>query len=308
MGENTKIEWTDSSWTPIRARNLLTGKIGWHCEHASDGCRFCYAEGMNHRLGTGLPFKPGHRKDIDVFLDEKMLMAPLRWRRPRMIFVCSMTDIFAEFVKDEWIDKMLAVMATCTQHTFQILTKRADRMLTYIEQFDWRGHYVCSNTRDQIGPDLRDGNRLLLLSEGQAWPLRNVWLGVSAEDQERADERIPLLLQTPAAVRFLSAEPLLGPIDLFRAREPTGFTFNALSKKEGIAFRGLGIDWVIAGSESGNNARACALSWVRGIRDQCQSASVPFFWKQHIINGRKIGTPELDGKRWVDLPLLANVS
>ena len=123
MGAKSAIEWTDASWSSIRARNLATDKIGWHCEHASDGCKFCYAEGINKRLGTGLAFKPGHltgpMAHLEIFLDEKMLLAPLRWKRPRMIFVCSMTDAFADFVKDEWLDRMFAVMALCPQHTFR---------------------------------------------------------------------------------------------------------------------------------------------------------------------------------------------
>ncbi|MBY9051415.1 phage Gp37/Gp68 family protein, partial [Pseudomonas fluorescens] len=98
MADRSAIEWTDASWNPIRARNLITGKVGWHCEHATTGCEFCYAEGFNKRLGTGLAFKPGHRKDIEIFLDEQMLTQPLRWKKPRKIFVCSMTDLFAEFV------------------------------------------------------------------------------------------------------------------------------------------------------------------------------------------------------------------
>ena len=170
MGENSKIEWTDSTWNPIRARNLATGKVGWHCEHMSEACRFCYAEGINRRLGTGLDFKPGHRADIEIFLDEQMLLAPLRWKKPRRIFVNSMTDTFAEFVKDEWLDRMFAVMVLCPQHTFQVLTKRPERMRSYV----------------------------IHLAVG-GWPLKNIWLGVSAEDQATADERIPLLLQTPAA-------------------------------------------------------------------------------------------------------------
>ena len=104
MGSTSKIEWTDSTWTPIRARNKATGKVGWHCEHSTTGCEFCYSESINLRLGTGLPFKPGHRKDVELFLDEAMLMAPLKWRKPRMVFVCSMTDLFADFVYRELID------------------------------------------------------------------------------------------------------------------------------------------------------------------------------------------------------------
>src|ERR1700689_5299672 len=127
MGAQTGIEWTDATWTPIRARRTLPSplggeggrrpdegehlrqRIGWHCEHVSEGCRNCYAETMNRRLGTGLDFKPGHRADVEIFLDEKMLLAPLRWKKPRRIFVNSMTDTFAEFARDEWIERMFAV-------------------------------------------------------------------------------------------------------------------------------------------------------------------------------------------------------
>jgi protein gp37 len=131
MGDKTKIEWTDASWTPIRAATI-DGKVGWHCEHASEGCRFCYAESINLRLGTGLPFKPGHAKDLKIYLDERMLTQPLRWKGPRKIFVCSMTDLFASFVPDAFIDRMFAAMALAPHHTFQILTKRPDRMLRYM--------------------------------------------------------------------------------------------------------------------------------------------------------------------------------
>lgn len=140
MSEHSTIEWTDSTWSPIRARlkekigRKAKGSLGWHCEHASEGCRNCYAEGFNRRLGTGLDFKPGHRDDVEIFLDEEMLLAPLRWKKPKIIFVCSMTDAFASFVRDEWLDRMFAVMALCPQHTFQVLTKRAERMREYINQ------------------------------------------------------------------------------------------------------------------------------------------------------------------------------
>ena len=132
MGDNTKIEWTDATWNPLRARHKVTKKNGWHCEKVSSGCDICYSDKFNRRLGTGLPFKPGHRKDIEIFLDEKMLLQPLKWKRPRRIFVCSMTDLFGDFHSDGWIDKMFAVMARCPQHTFQILTKRSKRMRDYI--------------------------------------------------------------------------------------------------------------------------------------------------------------------------------
>src|SRR5258708_31121882 len=128
MADKSAIEWTDATWNPIRARNKKTGKVGWHCEHATTGCVNCYAEGFNKRLGTGLDFKPGHRKDIELFLDEAMLTQPLRWKKPRMIFVGSMTDMFADFVPVEWIDKIFAIMALTPWHTYQLLTKRAQRM------------------------------------------------------------------------------------------------------------------------------------------------------------------------------------
>jgi protein gp37 len=233
---------------------------------------------MNRRLGTGLDFKPGHRADVEIFLDEKMLIAPLRWKKPCRIFVNSMSDTFAEFVKDEWLDRMFAVMALCPQHTFQVLTKRPERMRAYLELLTEMcdGEDGISETLRWIGEkadiDWRNGS--------DKWPLPHVWLGISAEDQATADERIPLLLQTPAAVRFVSLEPLLGPIDLFHVAEPTGFTFNALSKKEGISFRGIGLDWVIVGGESGSLARPMHPQWCRDIRDQCAAAGVPFFFKQ----------------------------
>src|SRR5579863_1317613 len=114
MADHSKIEWTDATWNPLRARDA-TGKIGWHCEKVSEACHFCYAEGFNKRLGTGLEYKPGHRDALEIFLDEKMLTTPLRWKKPRMIFVCSMTDLFADFVTDEMIDRVFAVMALAPQ-------------------------------------------------------------------------------------------------------------------------------------------------------------------------------------------------
>lgn len=255
MGERTGIEWTDSTWNPIRARNLATGKIGWHCEHVSEGCRNCYAESINLRLGTGLPFKPGHRGDYGIFLDEKMLLSPLRWKKPRRIFVNSMSDTFAEFVKDEWIDRMFAVMALCPEHTFQVLTKRPERMLDYMSA---------------------------IANRGGTFPLPNVWLGTSAEDQAAADERIPLLLQTPAAVRFVSLEPLLGPIKLADAIMP--WVFDELRRRiindKQPHPRDGKLDWVIVGGESGPNARPMHPEWARDIRDQCAAAGLPYFFKQ----------------------------
>jgi protein gp37 len=279
VGERSNIEWTESSWTPVRARAKATGKVGWHCEHASPGCINCYAEGMNKRLGTGLPFKPDQLGAVEMFLDADMLRAPLRWRRPRKIFVCSMTDLFADFVPDEWIDQVFAVMALCPQHTFQVLTKRADRMRTYFgarrSGDPWAA--AADHVADLIGKE--EHPRIL---EPRDIPLPNVWLGVSMEDQRRADERIPHLLDTPAAVRFLSCEPLLGPVDIASAMT-TDAALSVLFEKHACAGsvdpRGS-LHWVICGGESGPGARPMHPDWARGLRDQCAAAGIPFFLKQ----------------------------
>ncbi len=255
MSDHSAIEWTNSSWNPIRARNLKTGKIGWHCEHSTTGCEFCYAEGFNLRLGTGLPFKPGHRAEIEILLDEKMLTAPLHWKRPRKVFVCSMSDLFADFVTDEWLDHMFHVMALCPQHTFQVLTKRAERMRDYFADIE----------HDP-------------LSKG-CCPLPNVWLGISCERQQEADERIPLLQDTAAVVRFLSCEPLLGPINLDRVHFGDGIYMSALHGGRDTPTP-WNINWVIVGGESGPNARPMHPQWARDIRDQCHAAGVAFFFKQ----------------------------
>ncbi|MCW5727231.1 phage Gp37/Gp68 family protein [Parvibaculum sp.] len=309
-GHGTGIEWTHAprrkgeSWNPVRAgtqpiatpEGRVYARAGWHCEHVSEGCRNCYAEGINRRLGTGLDFKPGHRGDIDIFLDEKLLTDPLRWQKPRSVFLSSMTDIFADFVSDEMLDRIFAVMALAPQHYFLVLTKRPERMRAYIES-------GCSD------PD-RDGSMPLhsarmrawwhMCSEGEQgsktrfagiperplWPLQNVGLGVSVEDQAAADQRIPHLLATPAGTRFVSAEPLLGPVDL-RDMCNGHYFFNALTgarwhDAEGGAhdMNGERLDWVIAGGESGDGARPMHPDWLRSLRDQCAQAETAFFFKQ----------------------------
>lgn len=313
MADRTSIEWTDATWTPIRARrhNHPGGPVthvGWHCEKVSAGCDNCYAQGINLRLGTKLPFKPGHlapRGEVEVFLDETMLTAPLRWRRPRKIFVNSMTDTFGPFVTDDMLDRMFATMALCPQHTFQVLTKRPERAMAYLtklsdEPSEWR----CKRLDYASIP---------------VWPLPNVWLGTSVEDQATADARIPHLLATPAAVRFGSAEPLLGPLDLTRVGNMGSVeaAFPDLlrgirahmgsSKVSGVQIEAVGkpwqattyyqtvdhmggfevgsryypsLDWVIVGGESGPGARPMHPDLVRSVRDQCIAAGVSFFFKQ----------------------------
>lgn len=296
MADRSAIEWTDASWNPIRARNRKTGKVGWHCEHATTGCINCYSEGFNLRLGTGLPFKPGHRDDIELFLDNEMVLQPLRWKKPRKIFVCSMTDLFADFVPDVWIDTMFAIMALAPQHTFQVLTKRAKRMREYLTGtdvdgrtarhridglvFDWR---ICGDR-----PEIHGSARLDVGNDGydacERWPLPNVWLGVSTERQYEVIERVPDLLAAPATVRFISAEPLVGPLDLhsFFDSESKRWinALDGIAENCAVHERIARIDQVIVGGESGPKARSMHPAWPRLLRDQCAVSGTAFFFKQ----------------------------
>jgi len=261
MADNTAIEWTDATWNPI------TG-----CSVISPGCTNCYAMRL---AGTRLrrhPTRAGLTREVngnhvwtgETRLNEAALLQPLRWKTPRRIFVCAHGDLFHESVPDEWIARVFAVMAQAPQHTFQVLTKRSNRMRQLMN-----------------GPKSHD------LWHPRLWhrsTLPNVWLGVSVEDQARADERIPALLATPAAVRFLSMEPLLGPVDLTLLHHDGVTNINSLRGKHGV---GPGfdhdcakIDWVIVGGESGSGARPMHPDWARSLRDQCQTEGVPFFYKQ----------------------------
>lgn len=264
MSDTTTIEWTDRTWNPI------TG-----CTKVSPGCDHCYAETIAERFRGGPAFPNG----FDVQLREHKLNEPLRWRKPAKVFVNSMSDLFHDAVSDEYIQLVWDVMRRCPQHTFQILTKRHARMRSLLNRSSFYGH---------------DWPR----------PLPNVWLGVSTEDQKWANLRIPSLLNTPAAVRFVSAEPLIGRIDLgaYTQCQP-------------------GLDWVIVGGESGPSARSVDLHWVQEIRDQCVSARVPFLFKQwgewapdhdetdpslgHQMRrmGKKRAGRELDGRTWDEYPV-----
>jgi protein gp37 len=298
MGVTTKIEWADATWTPIRAINRETGKVGWHCEHVTEACRNCYAERLNKRLGTGLEFRRQDRDAVEIILDADMLTAPLRWRKPRKIFVCSMTDLFADFVTDAMIDRMFAVMALAPQHIFQVLTKRPTRMRQYLLSGSSIG--ICGRIADAAAalasPTFTDADLWTL------WPLPNVWLGVSVHDQPSADEFIPLLLDTPAAKRFISYEPALGGIDLRHVQAPRSvpedaeldWKFDVLAPGDYYEFkddrgtwcsgdgphREHAIDWVIAGGESGPGARPAHPDWFRSVASQCAAAGVPFHFKQ----------------------------
>lgn len=263
MSDGTKIEWTDATWNPI------TG-----CSVVSPGCTNCYAMRLagtrlrHHpsRAGLTMDTKAGPVWTGETRLNEQWLDQPLRWRRPRMIFVCAHGDLFHESVQDEDIDRVFAVLERARHHTFQVLTKRSARMRAYYED-----GLTASRVAVQV-------DRLGAGFDGFSWPPPNVWLGVSAEDQTRADERIPDLLATPAAVRWVSAEPLLGPIDLWgaRYRYPKGHLAGAVGNW-GMSPR---LDWIVAGGESGPGARPMHPDWARSIRDQCQAAGVPFHFKQ----------------------------
>lgn len=284
MSDNSSIEWTGASWTPIKARNIATGKVGWFCEHMSHGCDNCYAEKMNVNtyFGNGLPYKASSLPQLELFLDEKMLEKPLHWRKARKIFVCSMTDLFGRFVPDEDIRRIFAVMMCAPQHIFQVLTKRPERMARFFKENSPNDCYVEAVT------EIRRANDFSRLVAGlrvkdlcgvlpDSWPLSNVWLGISCEDQKTADERIPLLLQAPAAVRWISAEPLLGPVDL----NPI-YDYGGIAGHEDVKRRAYyaHLDWVVCGGESGIGARLCDISNIRSIVEQCKAAGIPVFVKQ----------------------------
>ena len=258
MSDTTGIEWTDATWNPV------TG-----CSKVSAGCKHCYAERDWARLSANSATRYYGRKFTDVQCHNDVLELPLRWTKPRRIFVNSMSDLFHPDVPFEFIDKVFAVMALARRHTFQVLTKRPERMHVYLtarRRVDQINRAIWSQLGSRVGSKIEHGGEWRC-----ALPLPNVWLGVSVEDQAAADDRIPQLLQTPAAVRFLSVEPMLGPIRL----DLHGHRVGA----PGSAVVGV-IDWVICGGESGPKARPMHPDWVRGLRDQCAATFLPFLFKQ----------------------------
>jgi protein gp37 len=297
MSDHSAIEWTDATWNPLRG-----------CSRVSVGCQHCYAERVAARFSsTGMPYE-GLIHPITgswngkVKLIPEVLGQPWRWVKPRRIFVNSMSDLFHEAVPFEYIAAVFWVMSVTTRHTYQVLTKRPARMLEF---FKWVKDYDEGCFEDDrisdvamdmpaieaLGWNPCRGGRGGYDNCGPAWPYENVWLGVSVENQATADERIPLLLQCPAAVRWLSCEPLLGPLDVYggdpdprlagmiagpglslepwwRCNDPAGSPPRPH------------IDWVVAGGESGAGARPMHPDWARSLRDQCAAAGLPFFFKQ----------------------------
>ena len=269
---STGIEWTDETWNPT------TG-----CTKVSAGCKNCYAERVFRRW-----YKD--RKFGDVQLHPDRLDYPLRWRKPRMVFVDSMSDLFHEAVPDEFIYRTFAAMALAPGHAFQVLTKRPERMEAllshrYLPGAMWDAYILAGG----LGPiDV-------------PWPLPNVWLGVSVEDQESANVRVPTLIRVPAALRFVSCEPLLGPVGIeqWAGSEPVPWSL---------------LDWVICGGESGPKARPMHPDWARELRDDCIAAGVPYFFKQWgewapsraaggmFRFGKKRAGRKLDGREWNEMP------
>lgn len=270
MGES-KIEWTNATWNPVRG-----------CSLVSAGCTNCYAMRQAHRqkngaykgltrLGASGPVWTG-----DVRLVPEAIDYPARLKKPHMIFVNSMSDLFHEGVGDAAILRVFSQMAWANHHTYQILTKRPERMAHILP---W------------VGRKFQE--------EDITWPLPNVWLGVSAENQETANERLPLLFQTPAAVRWLSAEPLLGPIDL--AQAGLEIRMHDLDSPDEV-----NLDWVVVGGESGQRARPMDVAWAYSIVQQCQGADVPVFVKQlgakpvsaQISGDFPVAATRYDGNLW----------
>ena len=263
----SKIEWTNETWNPI---------IG--CSKISEGCKNCYAEKMAYRLACMELSNHEHQYNYanvvgngmnrgwngKTHCQEHQLEKPLKRKKPTMYFVCSMGDLFHESVPFEWIDKVFDIMEDCPQHTFQVLTKRPIIMYEYMKRY------------------------------GVGAMADNIWLGVTAENQEQANKRIPVLLQIPAKVRFVSVEPMLEEILFWNDwLEQPSYPSDRL---KGIAYAvkylawaewKCGIDWVICGGESGTNARPMHPDWVRNLKDQCESANVPFFFKQGSQNNWK---------------------
>jgi len=286
----TSIEWTTFTANPLKYRDA-SGKSVWGCVHHSPGCINCYSEALAKRYGRGGPFNVQTMNGLTPYLDEAELHKMLTAKAIKGVevsgskcFVGDMTDIFGEWVPDELLDRLFAVFALRSDVTWQVLTKRASRMREYFangrrEAVERAGESIKPSASPRHWYHVSDWNARLA-----TWPLPNVWLGVSCEDQKRADERIPLLLQTPAAVRFISAEPLLGPLDLARLSLPNGGLVHALGgtvvfgKTDGSCFRP--IDWVIVGGESGPKARECELPWIRQIVQQCAGAGTACFVKQ----------------------------
>lgn len=257
MKHGTGIEWTHIPGYKGETWNPVTG-----CTKVSEGCKFCYAEREWVRWKANPKSVQYGREFTDVATHEKRLGQPLQWAKPRAIFVNSMSDLFHDDVPFEFLFSVFETMAQCPHHIFMVLTKRPEKMLVF-------ERWIKSQT---TFPDpLGDPDKSQFM--GQPWPLPNVWLGVSIENQRTADDRIPTLLRCAAAIRFISYEPALGPVDLLPWIEP-------FDSHDALLNPSPKIDWVIVGGESGPRARPSHPDWFNDVRYQCAAANVPFFFKQ----------------------------
>jgi protein gp37 len=277
----TKIEWTQETWNPI---------IG--CTKISEGCKNCYAEKFAYRLSHNPKTMNNYVHVVDLVtkkwsnktqLIKSALTKPLKWKKSKMIFICSIGDLFHESVPFEWIDKVISLIGITPIHTFQILTKRPERMLEYFKHF---GNEIKKAGFDSIPS--QSENPLDYYG-----PLPNLWLGVTCENQEMADKRIPILLQIPAKVRFVSCEPLLEEILLKQQwknyLEGWDTEIGCRSDINGYPepcpeqIQTNKIDWVITGPETGFRKRPCKKEWIESLYEQCKSANVPFFDKKNVL-------------------------
>lgn len=272
------IAWCDKTW------NWLVG-----CSRISPECDRCYAElaAKSPRLQQFPQYQGIEKWDGTVNFVESQLLKPIGWRNPRKIFTCSMSDIFHESVPDEWIDKGFAVMLLTRQHTYQVLSKRTDRIVQYfstpnrLEAIADQALILLQNPSNPIN------KRAIGEIDVSLFPWSHIWLGATAGCQDSVKERLPFLSQLTRQgwATFVSAEPLLENINLDLDRYP--------------------VDQVIAGAESGKGARPMNEDWVRSLRDQCQANGTAFFYKQNFIKGKKVSLPELDGRTWTEFPIPA---
>lgn len=286
MGDKTGIEYLDATWNAVKG-----------CSHASTGCDNCWAERQALRFSKKGEFFHGLTKCGQwvgkTKFYEKELLKPIHWKRPRRIGVCFMGDLFHESVENDWIAKVFAVMAYAKQHTFLVLTKRPLRMLGFLK---WAGSRVCPS--EALYDYIEDDVEIDYEKDIVPWPLPNVWLGTSVENQLEAKTRIPPLLRCEAVLHYVSIEPMLGPIDLTHLdvdgadSDPKNewCQIDALTGRHTDMGRpcqsiDVRLDFVILGGESGVSARDMEVGWARVVRDQCQGAGVPFFMKQMARRG-----------------------
>jgi protein gp37 len=327
MADKTSIEWTrGDDGSPGATWNPVTG-----CTKVSPGCDHCYAETFAERW-RGIP---GHHFEsgFDVTLRPERLEQPLRWKKPRRVFVNSMSDLFHEAIPDLHITQVFDVMEQAKQHTFQVLTKRHARMRSFVNARE-RSRAEYAAKFDHCPTEaMRNSPAAEYARKRAANPPANIWLGVSVEDQKWADIRVPALLDTPAAVRFLSCEPLLGPLDASEYLTPDGCHTHMGEKFPTLCQSpscGAAVDWVIVGGESGPGARPMHPDWARSLRDQCTAADVAYFlkqwgeWAPHVAGvrpgaeiraypgaivqrvGKKLAGRELDGREWNEYPAVAD--